>query len=106
MSKRKADKIVKVVYAPIVTVGEQSVRVRTLQNETAEAHGMVYLEKVPALLRSGVVLVHNNARPRRRLGHVFRAWLQKASDRLEPCECRWSGLPHYRVKRRRTERDC
>ena len=97
MSKRKAGKNVKVVYERIVTVGEQRVRVRMLQNEIAAAHGVVYLEKVPALLPNGVVLVHSNERPRRRLGPVFRAWLQKPSDRLEPCKCGWSGLPHYTV---------
>ena len=99
MSKRKARKIVKVVYAPIVTVGEQRVSVRMLRNETAAAHGVVYLEKVPALLPSGVVLVHNNGRPRRRLGRIFRAWLQKQSDGLEPVRVHWCGFPHYRVRR-------
>jgi hypothetical protein len=61
----------------------------------------VYLDRiVPAdSIPHGVVVVHNNARPRRRLGYDgFWAWVQVPNDRLLMCGCSWApevGV-HYR----------
>jgi hypothetical protein len=72
----------------------------------AEAMGMTYLRAIPveADVPAGVVVVHNNVRPARRLGsRGFRAWLQPLTDeRLEVCECRWAPEAgrHYRIPRR------
>jgi len=55
----------------------------------------------PADLTPGLVLVHNQVQPARRLGtRGFRAWEQKLDDTLERCPCSWMpelGV-HYRVK--------
>ena len=57
--------------------------------------------KVPTWVPDGRALVHNHAPHTARTGagmHGFRAWLEMPSDRIEPCDCGWSGLPHYKVK--------
>jgi hypothetical protein len=50
----------------------------------------------------GLVIVHSHDRHEAdtvpsALG--FRAWMQSPDDEplIEPCDCGWSGLPHYRV---------
>jgi hypothetical protein len=51
----------------------------------------------------GWVVVHNHVRHglKTRPGtNGFRSWEQRPSDGLEPCDCGWSGLPHYRVARK------
>jgi hypothetical protein len=56
---------------------------------------------IPKTIPEGRVLVHNHIRHsvRTRCGiRGFRAWTQPLSERLEQCDCGWSGLPHYRVK--------
>jgi hypothetical protein len=59
-----------------------------------------YLFRLPdSVPDDGQVLVHNNIRPRRRLGlWGFRAWLQAPSCGLEPCPCGWAAElgEHYR----------
>jgi hypothetical protein len=57
---------------------------------------------IPKSIPAGRVLVHNHIRhavdtPSGING--FRAWTQKPSDQLGRCNCGWSGLPHYRVRR-------
>jgi hypothetical protein len=59
---------------------------------------MSYLNKVPAQVPQGLVIVHNQVRPPMRLGsRGFRAW---PDDRLEICGCGWAPASpqHYRVK--------
>ncbi len=47
---------------------------------------MEYLDKVPAVVPEGRVIVHNHVRPVKRLGEgEFRAWLQVPDERLEVC---------------------
>jgi hypothetical protein len=50
----------------------------------------------------GRVIVHNSIRPVRhtqRHGvNGFRFWRAQLNDRLEKCECGWSGLEHYHLK--------
>ena len=60
----------------------------------------VYLDRIPATIPDGWVLVHNSVRPTRCLGYRgFRAWLQAPSDRLELCACGWAPEvgDHYRI---------
>jgi hypothetical protein len=62
------------------------------------------LKTIRRELPEGMALVHNNVRPRRRLGcGGFRAWTQKLDDDLEVCICDFAGaLPgivHYRIGR-------
>lgn len=57
--------------------------------------------KVPTWVPDGRALVHNHVRHTTRTGsgnNGFRAWLEMPSDRIEPCDCGWSGLEHYKVK--------
>jgi hypothetical protein len=61
-----------------------------------------YLD-MPTVIPDGRVLVHNHARPTRRLGSTgFRAWSEPgpASEHLELCPCYWAPElgRHYRVK--------
>jgi len=61
-----------------------------------------YLKRIPATIPPGRIIVHNNARPTRRLGlRGFRAWYEPAarSSRLAICYCAWApelGI-HYIV---------
>ena len=68
------------------------------------ANDMQYLDRLPAAIPAGRVLVHNQARPTRLLGSSgFRAWLQAPDpDRLYACQCGWASElgQHYRVKAR------
>jgi hypothetical protein len=62
-----------------------------------------YARGIPHRIPAGRVLVHNHVQ--HKVDTVcgergFRAWTQMLSDRLQPCKCGWSGLPHYRVRRR------
>ncbi len=61
-----------------------------------------YIFRIPKSVPSGKILVHNNIRPRRRLGtEGFRAWLAEPSSKYEVCPCKWApelGV-HYRVRR-------
>ena len=62
-----------------------------------------YLDMLPTVIPDGRVLVHNHARPTRRLGSTgFRAWSEPepASEHLELCPCAWAPElgQHYRVK--------
>jgi hypothetical protein len=56
-----------------------------------------------ALPTNGRVIVHNHVQPvsaDQGCGvEGFRFWSQRTSDRLEKCDCGWSGLEHYRIKR-------
>jgi hypothetical protein len=63
---------------------------------------MKYLSRLPAAVPPGQILVHNTISSSRRLGsRGFRAWLDKPSETVEPCDCGWLAElgPHYRVKR-------
>ena len=63
------------------------------------AGDMVYPSTLPKAVPAGLALVHNHVKPAKRQGtRGFRFWLQRPNDRLEPCGCGWSGLPHQRVK--------
>ena len=68
----------------------------------ARLRGMTYLDRVPAAVPPGQVLVHNQVRPARRGGtRGFRFWLQAPpADNLEVCPCRCAPeLPeHYRIE--------
>jgi hypothetical protein len=74
----------------------------SIERHLAEGAEFAYLERIlPAeLIPEGVVVVHNNVRPRRRLGYDgFRAWVQAPDDRLVICLCGWApeaGV-HYRI---------
>jgi hypothetical protein len=60
-----------------------------------------YLNRIPATIPPGLVIVHNNVRPSRRLGNRgFRAWLESPRAGLAKCACDWAPeLPeHYRVE--------
>jgi hypothetical protein len=62
-----------------------------------------YARGIPHRIPAGCVLVHNHVQHKVDTWcgeRGFRAWTQKLSDRLQPCRCGWSGLPHYRVRRR------
>jgi hypothetical protein len=68
-----------------------------------EATGMEYLDRLPAAIQPGKVLVHNRAQSAQSLGmNGFRAWLVDAADRRhalrEVCDCGWAPElgPHYR----------
>jgi hypothetical protein len=63
---------------------------------------MKYLSRLPAAVPPGQILVHNTVSSSRRLGsRGFRAWLDKPSETVEPCDCGWLAElgPHYRIKR-------
>lgn len=68
--------------------------------------GQHYLRagQMPTGIPSGYVLVHNHVKHSTgtKCGvNSFRAWMQLRSrepERLESCDCGWSGLPHYRIK--------
>ena len=64
---------------------------------------MQYLDRLPAAIPAGRVLVHNHVRPTRALGsRGFRAWVQAPDrpPRLEACPCDWAPElgQHYRVQ--------
>jgi hypothetical protein len=66
-----------------------------------------YLNKMPKRVPLGKLLVHNAARPTRRLGSGgFRAWLQEPGPELLPCFCDWAPeLPvHYRRSSQKGEK--
>jgi len=60
-----------------------------------------YLSEIPTNIPRGWVLVHNNVQPTRKLGsRGFRAWIDRPSESLEPCNCDWAPelSQHFRVK--------
>jgi len=63
--------------------------------------GKTYLSQLPEGIPEGQVLVHNVVWPRVELNsNGFRTWLQKPTDRLEPCRCAWASElgEHYGVE--------
>jgi hypothetical protein len=51
---------------------------------------------------NGLVIVHSHDRHEAHTvpgPYGFRAWMQSPDDEplIEPCDCGWSGLMHYRV---------
>lgn len=67
----------------------------------------VAMNTMPRKIPAGMVLIHNQVRSKRDDGtdrvaaeEGFRAWFDEPSDRLELCECGWSGLEHYRLRMR------
>src|SRR5207249_7197283 len=100
----KQAKVIKVVYAPVVTVGGRKVRLRLLPDKESAARGMIYLEKLPTALPNDVALVHTSVRPVRQLGlNGLRAWLEKPSARLEICDCAWAPELGHHFRRKRAE---
>ena len=85
-----------VVQIPVgITTAYAQIRTRVDPNHV-QGRTAPTAEDIPA----GHVLVHNNVWHTTRTPHGirgFRGWFQKLSDKLEPCECGWAGLPHYRV---------
>jgi len=74
---------------------------RILELERATGKHYLPTETLPSGVPTGYVLVHNHVRHKANTPcglDGFRAWMQKPSDRVEPCGCGWSGLPHYRIK--------
>jgi hypothetical protein len=62
-----------------------------------------YIFDVPLTLPpNGLVIVHSHDQHEVHTvpsARGFRAWMQPFDDEplIEPCDCGWSGLPHYRV---------
>jgi len=72
--------------------------------KVAAEYGTEYLDRLPATIPPGKLLVHNSVRPQRQLGlNGFRAFLIKADGRwrgrCEPCDCAWAPKlgQHYRT---------
>ena len=68
--------------------------------------GLSYIKNVPRQLpKGGRVLVHNYVHAEwqdQKPGvNGFRCWTARIGRHLnmEPCDCGWSGLPHYRIPR-------
>ena len=66
-------------------------------------YGVEYLDKLPATIPPGKILVHNHVQPTRGLGsRGFRAWLADPDDNRraprEECDCGWAPElgTHYR----------
>jgi hypothetical protein len=61
-----------------------------------------YLQRLPAAVPAGRVLVHNQVYPvaRRNGTRGSRHWLQLPADNLEVCDCEWAPElgDHYRIK--------
>jgi hypothetical protein len=66
---------------------------REILRQQSARPGKEYLSRLPAIIPTGRVLVHNHVRPARRLGtRGFRAWLQPADRRgLVACRCEWAA---------------
>jgi hypothetical protein len=66
------------------------------------AEEILYLTRVSRKpLKDGRVLVHNDVAHTKyaRSGtRGFRFWSQKFTSDLEPCNCGWHGVVHYRVR--------
>src|SRR5690348_7216501 len=68
--------------------------------------GLSYIKNVPRQLPKGErVLVHNcvhaewqDQKPGVNGFSCWTAWIGRHSN-MEPCDCGWSGLPHYRIPR-------
>jgi hypothetical protein len=61
---------------------------------------MTYLRRIPKVIPDGMVVVHNNVRPTRRLSsRGFRAWLEPRHAALMVCACGWAPelVEHYIV---------
>jgi hypothetical protein len=75
---------------------------RRRSKKTRRRSEVAYLDRIPAAILPGMVVVHNSVRPSRRLGtRGFRAWLEPAdAPNHEVCPCDWATeLPeHYRVE--------
>ena len=62
-----------------------------------------YVSRVPKIIPSGKILVHNHVSPKRKIwGDGFRAWLVSPSNDYEVCDCGWKAarhiIKHYRCK--------
>ena len=71
-----------------------------------ERTGLCYIKNVPQQLpKGGWVLVHNCVHAEwqdQKPGvNGFRCWTTRTGrhSNMEPCDCGWSGLPHYRIPR-------
>ena len=71
-----------------------------------ERTGLCYIKNVPRQLpKGGRVLVHNCVHAEwqdQKPGvNGFRCWTTRTGrhSNMEPCDCGWSGLPHYRIPR-------
>src|SRR5215813_14240564 len=91
------------IWATAAEILDLRTAMQRLPDKLERKRGMYYLatKTLPTAIPTGYVLVHNHIRHRVNTPsgiRGFRAWFQKPSDRLEQCDCGWSGLPHYRVK--------
>jgi hypothetical protein len=69
-----------------------------------ERTGLCYIKNVPQQLpKGGRVLVHNCVHAEwedQKPGvNGFHCWTTRTGrhSNMEPCDCGWSGLPHYRI---------
>lgn len=78
---------------------------QTKKTSPAKLNGMRYWNSasVPKRVPAGRVIVHNHVRRHKDQPHGamgFRVWTEDAPAQrdLVKCKCKWSGLPHYRVR--------
>jgi hypothetical protein len=84
------------------TGGRGMARSRKKISATLKTAKVDYRGVLPTVVPKGKVLVHSNVRPKTKDqvpgARGFRAWAEKPSRLLVPCNCGWSGLPHYRSR--------
>jgi hypothetical protein len=108
MVKRKrkshSDIIAEVIGWALKDIGEEETK-KVLGWPKPREIAYIHSTVLPRKIKPGLILVHNHARHglKTKVGvNGFRAWWElanKLSDTLEECDCGWSGLVHYRVKR-------
>src|SRR4029453_462302 len=85
-------------------------RSRKKPSATLKTAKVDYRGVLPTVVPKGKVLVHTNVRPQTKDqipgARGFRAWAEKPSRLLVPCNCGWSGLPHYRSRTPRAYARC
>lgn len=85
-------------------VGSDGKRTPRMPGKIEIENHMYYLDRLPAAVPRGMILVHNDVVPTRRLNmRGFRAWLSppKSNPRLQRCDCGWAAElgPHYVIPR-------
>jgi hypothetical protein len=72
---------------------------KSTRNDLTKGYTPVPMDTVPREIPAGFVLMHNHVQhnTRTRSGtRGFRGWFQPAPwPDFMPCNCGWSGLPHY-----------
>lgn len=84
-------------------VGSDGKRTPRMPGKIEIKNQTYYLDRLPAAVPRGMILVHNNVVPTRRLNmRGFRAWLspRNSNQRLQRCDCGWAAElgPHYVVR--------